>query len=287
MVFHFPPVNVNNSDTSFLSADNITFAKLKIESKAQKRTVFLTEHTLILVLKGAKLLHFPEKTIRVEKGQIALLKKGIYVMAEYIEEGLNFESLLLFLNNITIKDTFVGSAAVKCRIENSDSFLILPYDEHINVYTNQLSSYLDTAILKDKNLLQLKQKEIILLLKAIHSAQLSGFLTALSKNAPEDIENIMEKHLLEELSIADYARLSNRSLTSFKRDFRKAYNAAPRQWINQKRLEHAYLLLNNTTDRISEISDACGFESASYFIRLFKKQYGYTPSSLRSKLAIN
>lgn len=287
MVFHFPPSHVNHSDTSFLSVDDSTFAKLKIESKTQKRTVFLTEHTLILVLKGAKLLHFPEKTIRVEKGHVALLKKGVYAMAEYIEEGLSFEALLVFLSDKIIKDATIEKVAVKSRSENKASFVILPTNEHIDIYTSQLRRYFDTPMVKDKDLLQLKQKEILLLLKGINSTHLTGFLLALPKNAQEDIETIVDKHLLQELSIADYANLSNRSITSFKRDFRKIYDASPRQWINQKRLEHAYLLLNNTTDRISEISDACGFESASYFIKLFKKQYGYTPSSLRSKLAIN
>lgn len=287
MVFHFPPVNIDNSDASFLSAGDATFAKLKIESKAQKRTVFLTEHTVLLVLKGVKLLHFPEKTIRVEKGQAAVLKRGIYVMAEYIEEGLNFEALLVFLNQKTIKETFAEHVAAKPNLDTDTSFLILPSGEALDMYAKVLRSYFHTPVLKSKELLQLKQKEIVLLLKAIQSIHLSHFLAALSKNAPEDIESIMEKHLLQNLSIADYASLSNRSLTSFKRDFKKAYNVPPRQWINGKRLEYACLLLTNTTDRIVEIADACGFESASYFIKLFKQRYGYTPLALRTKPVIN
>lgn len=287
MISHFPPIKINNSDNSFLSAEGMAFAKLKIESKTEKRVVFLTEHTLIFVLEGVKLLHFAEKTIKVEKGNVVLLRKGVYVMAEYIEEGLRFEALLVFLHLKIITDA-IGYIAAKCYFEHGSSFLIFPTNKHIDDYKNQLRGYFDTPILKDKNLLQLKQKEILLLLlKTIASTQLSGFILSLSKNNPEDIEYVVEKYLLQALSIADYASLSNRSLTSFTRDFRSMFNAPPRQWINQKRLEHAYLLLNNTTDRVSEISDACGFESASYFIRLFKKQYGYTPLAFRSKLAIN
>ena len=109
----------------------------------------------------------------------------------------------------------------------------------------------------------------------------------MAENAPEDIEYIVNEYLLHPLLIADYANLSNRSLASFKRDFRKIFNTTPRQWINQKRLEQAYLLLNNTSDRINEISYSCGFENPSYFIKLFKKHYGYTPQGLRAKFAID
>jgi hypothetical protein len=44
-----------------------------------------------------KRLHFGRQTVKAGPGQIILLKKDIYVMAEYIEEGLNFEALMVFL----------------------------------------------------------------------------------------------------------------------------------------------------------------------------------------------
>src|SRR6187402_1703811 len=97
MLFRFPPTVPPLNDTSFLTAGPSVFAKLKIESKAGKRTVFLTEHTLIFVIRGVKLLHFADQTLRITSDSLFLLKKGIYVMAEYIEEGLNFEALMLFL----------------------------------------------------------------------------------------------------------------------------------------------------------------------------------------------
>ncbi len=287
MIFHFPPANANG-DPTFLSADATAFAKLKIESKAKKRTVFLTEHTVLFVLEGVKLLHFGEKTIRVEPGNIVLLKKGIYVMAEYIEEGLRFEALLVFLHHKTLKEAIIEYNLTPQDWELPTSFLLFPTNTHINQYKNQLRLYFESVLLADIHLLQLKQKEIILLLvKTVGSPQLSRFLVSLARNAPEDIEYIVEKHLLQALSIADYASLSNRSIASFKRDFRKIFDASPRQWINRKRLEYACLLIYNTTDSIAEIADACGFENASYFIQLFKKQYGYTPMSLRSKVVMN
>jgi hypothetical protein len=94
MFFRFPPIAFNAGDPSFLTENGVYFAKLKEESDAGKRTVFLTEHTLIFVTKGIKLLHLPDETIEAGPDSVILLKKGICVMVEYIAEGLNFEALL-------------------------------------------------------------------------------------------------------------------------------------------------------------------------------------------------
>src|SRR5882757_945731 len=97
MLYRFPPPPAEAADPTFLTAGSEIFAKLKIESKPGKRTVLVTEHMLIFVTKGVKLLHFAEETVRVSPGEVVLLRKGIYVMAEYVADGLDFESMMLFL----------------------------------------------------------------------------------------------------------------------------------------------------------------------------------------------
>jgi AraC-like DNA-binding protein len=289
LFIHFPPKELNLNDETLLSADGKAFAKLKIVSTAEKRTVFLTEHTLIFVIKGAKLLHFGEETVKAESGKIVLLKKGIYVMAEYIEKELHFEAILIFLSHKTIKDTVAASnISTIIKPPKNLPYLVLNSNEYLNDYINIFRKYFNTAQLKNFQFLQLKQKELLqLLICTIPSGNFLPFIRSLAKNEPESIEYIVNEYLLQPLSIVDYANLSNRSLASFKRDFRKIFNITPRQWINQKRLEQAYLLLLNTADRINEISYSCGFENPSYFIKLFKAHYGYTPQRLRTKSVTN
>jgi len=104
--------------------------------------------------------------------------------------------------------------------------------------------------------------------------------------APEDLEFIVRTYLLQPVTLEEMASLSNRSLASFKRDFQRHYQSAPRQWINRQRLEHAQMLLNNTDRQVSDVALACGFESVSHFIRIFRKAFGVTPRALRAKKAI-
>lgn len=54
-------------------------------------------------------------------------------------------------------------------------------------------------------------------------------------------------------------------------------------YINQSRLAHAQVLLQDPEKSIGDIVLMCGFESASYFTKLFKEKFGMTPSQYRKE----
>lgn len=54
-------------------------------------------------------------------------------------------------------------------------------------------------------------------------------------------------------------------------------------YINQSRLVHAKILLHDPEKSIGDIVLMCGFESASYFTKLFKEKFGMTPSQYRKE----
>ena len=97
MLFRFPPVPADPDDPSFLALDTATYAKYKRVNRSGTRNIFLTEHTLVFTISGTKLLHLPGQVLNVGPGSVVLLKRGIYVMAEYLERSKDFEALMLFL----------------------------------------------------------------------------------------------------------------------------------------------------------------------------------------------
>ncbi|MBO2009445.1 helix-turn-helix transcriptional regulator [Hymenobacter negativus] len=287
MFFRFPPAAVPAHDSSFITGKAEVFAKLKIESKAGKRTVFLTEHTVILVNRGVKLLHFPGHTLEVGAQQAVLLKRGIYVMAEYIEEGLDFEALLLFMPARHLRSLALPAGRPRPPAE-APPYLVLPADALVQDFKAQLRRYFDQPRPAPDHLLPLKQQELLLLLSAAaHAQQLADFVAEALRTEPAALDFIVRTHLLQPVTVADLAQLSNRSLASFKRDFQRHYHCPPRQWLNQQRLAHARLLLQDGHKRVAEVAQECGFENTSYFIRIFKKQYGHTPQALRAKTAMD
>lgn len=64
-----------------------------------------------------------------------------------------------------------------------------------------------------------------------------------------------------------------------------SYGSIP-QYITSYRLKEALSLLFDENLSIAEIASNCGFSSANYFSKMFKKQYGFSPSDAREGLPI-
>ncbi len=54
-------------------------------------------------------------------------------------------------------------------------------------------------------------------------------------------------------------------------------------WINSKRMEEAKRMLTETDADTEKISEAVGFQDHAYFLRVFKRFYGISPSKMRDR----
>jgi AraC-like DNA-binding protein len=83
--------------------------------------------------------------------------------------------------------------------------------------------------------------------------------------------------------IEHFAKLSGRSLTSFKREFTDIFNTSPGTWLKEKRLSEAYFLIKKKSRRPKDIYLDLGFENLSHFYTSFKQKYGMTPAEINQK----
>ncbi len=97
------------------------------------------------------------------------------------------------------------------------------------------------------------------------------------------VEEYVEAHLSETISLDDLASLSDVSGFHFHRMFRLVRGCTPHTWIATRRIDRAKRLLG-TNVSISEISVDCGFSSHSHLTRVFRKVTGVTPNKYRSIL---
>ena len=66
--------------------------------------------------------------------------------------------------------------------------------------------------------------------------------------------------------------------------FHKEVGCTLTEYINKQRIERSIHLLQLTAKPVQEISSECGFQDVNYFIKLFKKQTGFTPNRYRAQL---
>ncbi|WP_304266130.1 AraC family transcriptional regulator [Phocaeicola plebeius] len=91
----------------------------------------------------------------------------------------------------------------------------------------------------------------------------------------------IRKHLNEAIELEKLAEISCLSKDHFIRLFKKELGTTPLQYINQKKIEKAQLLLISEELAVKEIAFQLAFEDYSYFNRLFKKITGVTPQEYR------
>ncbi len=85
-------------------------------------------------------------------------------------------------------------------------------------------------------------------------------------------------HLDEKLTVAELSRMAYMSESAYYRAFKNEMGLSPVDFINQQRIKLAASLLREGTHSIREVALRCGFSSASYFTRRFKRAVGVCPA---------
>jgi AraC family transcriptional regulator len=110
--------------------------------------------------------------------------------------------------------------------------------------------------------------------------------TEFSQSLQEEIvyraEEDIGRHFREPFSIADVAKEAGASPFHLCRLFRRHRKVALHARCNELRLRPALELVMDTNVDLTEVSLASGFSSHSHFTWAFKRQFGITPSSIRS-----
>jgi AraC family transcriptional regulator len=96
-----------------------------------------------------------------------------------------------------------------------------------------------------------------------------------------EVQTFIRKNIDKNISINELAAMFQVSPDHFTRAFKKETGHKPLEYINQKRIEKAQLLLVVSSLTVNEILVKTGFNSASYFIRIFKSVTGLTPLEYR------
>lgn len=88
----------------------------------------------------------------------------------------------------------------------------------------------------------------------------------------------MEEHYNENISLEYASEQMNFSPSHFSRVFKKLTGVGFVTYLNMIRVEHAAEQLRSTTNKITDIGLACGFNNTRTFNRVFKEITGYTPT---------
>lgn len=161
----------------------------------------------------------------------------------------------------------------------------LKSDILIKKYIDSILFYFDNPHLVDEEILILKLKEIILLLnKTKNAPAIQSILKNLFNPLSYSFREVVESNFFTNITLEELAQLTNMSLSTFKREFKKIYKAAPASYFRDRKLEKSLELLSSTDLRATDIAYECGFTNISHFSRTFKEVYGISPMQYKQNI---
>lgn len=249
--------------------------------------LYSNHNQLTFTVNGSRIVRQGTKQWLLNEGHGFLLKRGAFHQ-EIPDDFSGWEVLVLYLKDDylkTIFEEFRSHLPLKNLPEVSIE-MIQPFniDQRIkNCYEGLLPYFSSPHLLLD-SIFEGKFKELLFNI-LIHPAntQVLAYVNQLVGDYTTPIWEVMEANYTYDLKVSEFAEISNRSTSTFRREFEDHYHTTPGKWLTTKRLEKAKLLLETSNKTISEITFNCGFKNVSHFSRIFKEKFKLSPTEYRSK----
>ncbi|AVF46955.1 AraC family transcriptional regulator [Elizabethkingia anophelis] len=245
--------------------------------EVSRQQIILNQNAFSFLIDGSKEVVFDNSSLSIDNSKFILMRSGHCLMTERLSDLKNYRSILFFFSDIALSKFIRSIELNKAEPSKHSSVHAFEYNEFITRFISSLS---DISKLSDKvrsKLLEFKFHEIMLYLTELHGTDFIQSLIVNSNDATRKFIHIIESNQLNKLSLKELAFLCNMSVSTFKREFEKHYTESPVKWFQNKRLEYARHLLNNTKKSPSEIYFEVGYENLSSFIQAYKLKYGTTP----------
>lgn len=214
----------------------------------------------------------------------AIVKSCGNFISNYLKDdsGNDFEAFVIYFYPDILKELYTELVPKAISFESAQPPKKIISNEFIAKYIDGLNLYFENSEMLDESLMRHKMKElVIILLKSNYYDGIIDLFTSLFSPRQKTFHQIIENNIFNPLSIEELAFLTHRSLSTFKRDFKKEFNETPARYIKRKRLEKAAEQLIATDDSISNIAYDCGFQDLSTFSSVFKEFHQLNPTEFR------
>jgi Transcriptional regulator containing an amidase domain and an AraC-type DNA-binding HTH domain len=94
---------------------------------------------------------------------------------------------------------------------------------------------------------------------------------------------MIDEHLDKELTNETLAHHARMAVNSFARLFKSELGMPPQQFIKQRKIQKASILLHHSNNKIDEIAKISGFCDRFHFTKAFKESTGLTPPQYRKR----
>ena len=248
----------------------------QLQQASLDRKGYIARHVLSCIIQGEQhIISEDGSAVTIKEGEAAFISRGIYTISDLIPDGGAFESYLFFFDQQRWDQWVVPKRGES---KENRPFLSFMQARGFAVYLESMLKLLPLISGEKEHFLELKLAELLLLFRNDSSA-FDQYIQQIPLQPNRSLKPFLEAHYDKPLKVEDYAYLTGRSLSSFRRDFKRIFNATPQRWLIEKRMEKAASLLRASNMQVVEVAKEVGYDNVSHFIQEFKKIYDQTPSS--------
>ena len=247
------------------------------EDKLFKDEALFDHHMLVWFISGETKIIQADTTRIFGAGDTFLIPRNqLATFINYPKDGLPHKSVVMHLTVDRLKEFYAKN---KVDIKPSYQSRVLSFDRH-PLLESCLASLIPYFELKEQlpeRIAAIKIEEAINILRII-DPEIDHLLANFEEPGKINLVDFMEKNFMFNMTMDKFGYLTGRSLTTFKRDFKKSFDCTPQKWLTQKRLELAHYQIRERKRKPSEVYWEVGFENLSHFTSAFKSHFGYSPT---------
>ncbi|WP_139923900.1 AraC family transcriptional regulator [Hymenobacter sp. DG01] len=237
------------------------------------------DHILVSVLAGELKVVQANRTLLCGAGDTLLPpRREPATLIKSPKDGAAYQAVIMKLPTALVRAYYAENAPATARPASRD-VLVFPKNPLLQSLFASLLPYLELQHPLPEKLLAVKITEVIEILRSLDQNS-DGILADFSEPGKVNLVEFMEANYMFNISLAKFSYLTGRSLTTFKRDFKKAFQLSPQRWLTQKRLALAHYQLAEKRRKPIELYLEVGFENLAHFSYAFKKQFGYSPTAI-------
>jgi AraC-like DNA-binding protein len=243
------------------------------------REQFIPDHVFIYIAKGAIRIFDGSRNYMIKAGNAFIARKNRLAKYELLSTDEALVPVLFCFDEPFLKKFQEKHAPVRSDRQIKDAFIEIRNNRLISSFIESIKPYYRCVMALDEDFEDVKYEELLIILLKTHP-EISSFLFDFAPPEKINLEAFMNKNFTFNVGVERFATLTGRSISAFKRDFKEIYHQPPSQWLMERRLREAYLLISKKRQKPADIYLDLGFKSLSHFSVAFKKQFHCTPSEL-------
>ncbi|OOQ56515.1 AraC family transcriptional regulator [Mucilaginibacter pedocola] len=248
-------------------------------SRFFKADVLFEDHLLVWLLSGETKIVHGDKTHVFGAGDTLLFPRHLLAtVLNYPKNGLAHQSVVMHLTTEKLKDYYhKKQPAADSLMGFEPSFISFKKHPLLQSCLASVAPYFDLQEELPDAIASVKIEEAIHVVRMLEPG-IDNLLANFAEPGKIGLSDFMERNYMFNMPLEKFGYLTGRSLTTFKRDFKRAFATTPQKWLTRKRLDLAHYQIREKRRKPSEVYLETGFENLSHFSFAFKKQFGYAPT---------